>query len=283
MNSRNFILIILCVFALSGCSTTFIYNNLPWLADYWVDDYVDLDKQQSKQLKAEVEKLRRWHRSHALPQYRELLVEIKAALNKPLDVPQLLEWRETSQLYWQDVVRQANDPILGLAVSLSAQQKQEFVENVSKKISRQFSEFNELTKQEKVEVRVEQMLSSYKNWLGKLSDEQVSLIKEAALATASTKDHRFEYKQRRLDALRNVFTQTVLDEFEFREELTEIIVNTEQYKSDQFIALTAIDKHTHAALQAQILTTLSAKQQRHLIKEFNKWIDDIDTLIEDGD
>ena len=283
MTSRNFILIILCVFALSGCSTTFIYNNLPWLADYWVDDYVDLDKQQSKQLKTEVEKLRRWHRSHALPQYRQLLIEIKTGISKPLDAQQLLEWREKSQMYWQDVVRQANDPILELAVSLSAQQKQEFVENVSKKISRQLNEFTELSEQEKIEVRIGQMLSSYKSWLGKLSDEQVSLIKEAALATASTKVHRFEYKQRRLDALRNVFSQTALDEFELRTELTEIIVNTEQYKSEQFIALSVIDKHTHAALQARILTTLSAKQQRHLIKEFNKWIDDIDTLIEDGD
>lgn len=283
MASRNFILIIFCVFALNGCSTTFLYNNLPWLADYWVDDYVDLDKQQSKQLKAEVAKLRRWHRTHALPQYRQLLIEIKAGINKSIDVQQLLDWRAQSLVYWQDAFRKANDPILELAVSLSAKQKQEFVENVSEKISRQLNEFTELSEQEKLEMRIEHMLSSYKNWLGKLSDVQVSLIEEAALATASTKAHRFEYTQRRLDALRNVFSLASSDKLVFRAQLTDIIVNTEQFKSAQFIALSAIDNHTHANLQLRILTTLSAKQQRHLIKEFDKWIDDIDTLIEDGD
>ncbi|MEI8703759.1 hypothetical protein [Pseudoalteromonas sp. B62] len=36
---------------LCSCSASFTYNNLSWLSSFWVDDYVDLNKQQNKQLK----------------------------------------------------------------------------------------------------------------------------------------------------------------------------------------------------------------------------------------
>ncbi|XQF91780.1 hypothetical protein ACOBV8_20245 (plasmid) [Pseudoalteromonas espejiana] len=44
-------LVVLSMLFLCSCSASFTYNNLTWLSSFWVDDYIDLNKQQNKQLK----------------------------------------------------------------------------------------------------------------------------------------------------------------------------------------------------------------------------------------
>ncbi|MEI8640631.1 hypothetical protein P4S68_04010 [Pseudoalteromonas sp. Hal099] len=44
--------IALSLLFLCSCSASFTYNNLTWLSSFWVDDYIDLNKQQNKQLKS---------------------------------------------------------------------------------------------------------------------------------------------------------------------------------------------------------------------------------------
>ena len=52
--------LLLWIVLLSGCSTKFAYNNIDWLVNWYIDDYVVLDTQQEKQFDAILDKWTAW-------------------------------------------------------------------------------------------------------------------------------------------------------------------------------------------------------------------------------
>ena len=57
---------------LSACSNTFLYNQLDWIVPWYVDDFVDLNRQQRQDLKTQVRELLTWHRGEELATYLAL-------------------------------------------------------------------------------------------------------------------------------------------------------------------------------------------------------------------
>ena len=67
---------------LVGCSSlTLAYNQLPTLAGFWIDGYLDLDRAQARQLKAQLQTWQAWHRREELPRLAALLRQAQAALD----------------------------------------------------------------------------------------------------------------------------------------------------------------------------------------------------------
>ena len=278
MTYRKFLIIWLCLLSLGGCSTTFVYNNLPWLSHYWLDDYVDLNNQQTQQFKNEIEKLRTWHRTEELPKYQQQLALIKQTVLTTNEPSQFLMWRQQTEAFWQTLVEQAKDPLVELALTLSFEQKQQFIENLTNKINQQVKVLDKKSDADLIEERVERVTDNFNDWLGKLTSEQKSLIKQNVLATQLKQNLWLDYKQQRLAALTKLFLQPTINETQFRLRLTDIIINPDQFKSDQLLALSAWDKQQNAALQHTLISTLTKKQQQHLMKEFDKWYKDIESI-----
>ena len=72
---KKFILLI-CIILLSGCSTKFAYNNASWLVYWYMDDYIELNKEQEEEFDVFFEQWMNWHRTEELPRYAEQLNEI---------------------------------------------------------------------------------------------------------------------------------------------------------------------------------------------------------------
>jgi hypothetical protein len=70
---------------LAGCSgTTFVYNRLDTILPWYVDDYVDLNGNQARQLDQMLQPFLRWHRQQELPNYLLLLDRVEASLLQPV-------------------------------------------------------------------------------------------------------------------------------------------------------------------------------------------------------
>lgn len=66
---------------LVGCSSISLgYSQLPTLAGFWVDSYLDLDRGQSRLLKQQLQTWQAWHRREELPRLVALLGQAQAAL-----------------------------------------------------------------------------------------------------------------------------------------------------------------------------------------------------------
>jgi len=69
---------------MAGCSTLqFGYGQLPRLAAWQLDGYLDLDGAQRRQLDAALAELHEWHRREELPRAREVLVRADALWREP--------------------------------------------------------------------------------------------------------------------------------------------------------------------------------------------------------
>lgn len=69
---------------MAGCSTLqFGYGQLPRLAAWQLDGYLDLDGAQRRQLDAALAELHEWHRREELPRAREVLVRADALWGEP--------------------------------------------------------------------------------------------------------------------------------------------------------------------------------------------------------
>lgn len=76
MRRLVFLPLLLLVAALAGCGMISLgYGQAPRLVAWWADDYLDLDRTQSRELDAALAELHDWHRREELPRLRELLMQ----------------------------------------------------------------------------------------------------------------------------------------------------------------------------------------------------------------
>jgi len=81
---------------LAGCSsTTFLYNRLDFIVPWYVGGYVDLDREQKRQLAGKLEPFLFWHREVELPAYLGILDKANAALDGDVSEEQLAALGET--------------------------------------------------------------------------------------------------------------------------------------------------------------------------------------------
>lgn len=76
----------------AGCTATFTYNHLDWLIPWYVDGYVDLTRDQRKNLEDRLEPLLEWHRDEELVRYIALLDRLEADLNGTVSATTVQAW-----------------------------------------------------------------------------------------------------------------------------------------------------------------------------------------------
>jgi len=273
------IIFITSLLFIASCSTSFAYNNLGWLSSFWIDDYVDLNKSQSKQLKAIINDTRDWHREVELPKYKADLLDLRQLLNNEADTAQLMDKITQVKQHWRNLLLHTSAPLIKLALTLTPSQRSEMVENIREQINDEIQEHASLTQDEHQQQRLERQLDYYKQWLGKLTSEQQTLILQANSEHTPTSDLWHDYKLTRLAALEALFRQQTLSEAEFTQQLQTIITDREQYMSNELRELNEQNLKAYAHLLLKLNKTLSAKQLSHVDEEFADLVGTVNELI----
>ncbi|WP_394189917.1 DUF6279 family lipoprotein [Pseudoalteromonas atlantica] len=265
----------------SGCSASFTYNNIGWLSGFWIDDYVDLNKQQSQTVKLLIKDTRDWHRTSQLPLYKSDLIYLQNILSDSPSEQALIEHFNNSREHWQTLVNKIAQPLIDVAKSLDENQKMQFIAKIRDDINEELEEYEKQTDAERSEERLEKQTDTYKEWLGKLSQQQLTLIAKAN----DSYEPRFvqwqKYKNTRLDALVAVFDNPAINEAEFSQNMLHIITEREAFMSQELIAATEKNQALYAKLLVELRHTLSPKQIKHAKDKFKDMIEEIDDLIVD--
>ena len=95
-------LVLVCgLLLMAACSSTgFVYNRLDFLLPWYLDDYVDLNREQSQQLDALLTPFLDWHRQHEMPRYASLVDELRATLSAPVTVDDLASVADDARTTW---------------------------------------------------------------------------------------------------------------------------------------------------------------------------------------
>ena len=265
---------------LCSCSASFTYNNLSWLSSFWVDDYIDLNKTQNKQLKQIINTTQAWHRSTQLPAYKQDIQNIKALFNTTLSNDQLKEQVVFAKKHWQNLLEYAHMPLAELGATLSSEQREELLNNIQIKINDEREEFNEQTPLERKSERLEEQFEYYEQWIGKLNKQQKALIKSTNEQHQDSGMLWLEYKKTRLNAAKQVFENVEITKKEFINQLSKVIKERELYMSDALLKTNEANLDLYINLLYELNSTLNDKQRQSVNDQFDELIETLNDIIE---
>jgi hypothetical protein len=131
----------LCALLLTGCTATFTYNRLDWLIPWYVDGYVDLNREQRQILEGQLEPLLKWHREKELARYIDMLDRIERELGSPVTADTVQAWIDDITVALERTEASMLSLALDFSESLSDAQMAEFTANLWQRQSDYEEEF----------------------------------------------------------------------------------------------------------------------------------------------
>jgi len=258
--------------ALVGCSSfTLAYQQLPFLAGWWIDSYLDLDSSQRARLKEQLQAWQAWHRREELPHLQALLSQATAALDNGVTRDELLALERGARASAERSLQHAA-PLAGpLLASLRPEQWQHLQKTLDEK-SVEWRERN--SGRGGPGERAKRYTSNLERWLGDLDRAPLKQARADALAwhfdLAAMAQGRATRQAHVVEALRAwsrqeqaagtaLFMQTLLP------------LPAEQGYREEIIASVL-----------RLFNGLNAEQRAHVRKHWADWSDDLRKLQAGG-
>ncbi|WP_438865035.1 DUF6279 family lipoprotein [Neptunicella sp.] len=265
---------------LGGCSSKFAYNNLDWLAYWYIDDYIDLDRGQKRLLDNKLTTWLEWHRGEELVKYRQQLTTLLAQHQQgPLSTQQWLEHFEQGRQHWYRLRDKLVPDLVELAPMLTDQQVNHMFEQLEQENSEQEQDRLEKTAQQLQAQRFDDISENITEFVGRLSEQQKHIIKQALPEFESAFDDWIAYRRAWQQAARDMLNKRN-ESPDFNTSFLHLMSHPEEFQAQRFITLVEHNRMVYARLVADIDQTLTAKQRAKMAGELTDLIEDLDDLID---
>lgn len=266
---------------ITGCSTTFVYNNIDWWIDWYVDDYVELSKQQQKAFDASLAKLHKWHRKTQLKRYVEQLNLLKKQVNRGITIQEIASHQEQVRSHWKTFINKAAPELAKLSKMLTKEQISELKANIENDNQNKWDDFEDLPNDKWIKERQTEQIKELKEWIGSLTNAQKLKVNELASGYQRTFTHWMEYRSYWQSVFFELIEQEQLNK-EFVVAMTDLLVNgRDKYRSDEYKQIANVNNKIGRSIMFYQLTNLTAKQQKKFNREIDSLIEDLSDLIED--
>jgi hypothetical protein len=196
------ILALATALALSACSAVKLgYTNLPHLAQWWLDGYLDLDEPQEAQLHDALAALQDWHRQEELPRLAAVLARLEQLAPGEITPQQACTVVADVQARLKAVAYQAEPAAVALAATLTPRQFQHRARTFRSNTERFRREWIALTPAEQLEKRIEQMQDRLESVYGRLDAPQRAVLKQRMATTVWDPNRMLAQWQRRQQEL----------------------------------------------------------------------------------
>jgi len=165
---------------LAGCTATFTYNHLDWLIPWYVDDYVDLTRDQRNLLRGQLEPLLQWHREEELARYIEILDRIETDLAAPVTADTVRSWIDEVLDAGERVENSMLNLALEFSTTLSDEQMREFTVKMWEQQEEYEEDFLPRSDGEYQEENAENLEDFLHRFIGRLSPGQKQRLQQAA-------------------------------------------------------------------------------------------------------
>lgn len=275
---RTIVLLCSLVFLGACSSTTFFYNRLDFILPWYLDDYVELDREQKKYLDSLLSPFLAWHRSEELPRYVEILQSIESSLDRRLagdDVAAISLRFEQAWLRLQD---EFLDWLLELGASLSDEQIESFLAQLWEKQEDYEDEYLDRPDKEFREDSYEGLRDSLQDYLGRLDKDQREVLRVASAQLIRSDSIWLTERAAWLRRLEIMLQR----EPGWEQQIREAVARRDEHISEQYLQTYEHNLGVVHHAIAVALNSRSDKQDRHLRRELSGLKEDLQTLIEQG-
>ena len=261
----------------SGCTTKLAYDFLDWGLYWELKDYVKFTRDQRLLVKDEISQLIDWHRSEELPQYADQLEKLSKELKSGITVGQLEEFSNNLRDSWQRIVIKTLPAAVDIISNLNDEQVNDFLKMLIEKEGDDAKKIEKGTHVRTVKKREAYVSKKIVDVIGKLNEDQKSLIAQWALSMKPTQElslaQAIQWRTR---------MQTVLaerhNEQQMEDNLMVLFANPEQLRSASYRRVIEKNKRLIMQLLFDLNRTLTNQQRSKLIKKLQSYINDFRDL-----
>jgi hypothetical protein len=271
--------LILALLALGACSgTTFLYNRLDFIVPWYLDDYVDLDRDQRQQFDRLLDPFLDWHRQEELPAYVAVLDQIEGTLGQPVTRQEIDALSGAFEDAWSRLEGRSLDWLLALGASLTDEQVEEFLQNLEERQQKYEKKYLSRSDEEYRDEMYDNLLDRAQDYLGRLDREQKAALRAASEAMIRADGPWLEERAR---------WHARLAELLQREPGWEQRVRDAVARRDETLSQAYREAYTHNLMLIQetiadLLNSRSERQERRLRGEIADLREDLQELIEQG-
>jgi hypothetical protein len=170
---------------LPACSAVKLgYNALPKVALWWLDGYLDFSDEQEPRARDAIAQLHAWHRRTELPQVIELLGRMEQLAPGEISPQQACGIVADVQARLQAIAVQAEPQAVALAATLTPRELRHLARKYRSNDERFQRDWIELTPEEQLDKRFQQMLARLESIYGTLDEPQRAVLRERLAATS---------------------------------------------------------------------------------------------------
>ena len=271
------VFVLVMLLTITACSgTRFFYNRIDTLIDWYVDDYVTLNSEQSADFQDRIDRLLAWHRREELPSYTRLLTDFERNLDPSLDAATV----EALFLELSDAADRLEDRILDLMVdfgtTLSLEQRQEFMLALEDEQEEQRERLLSRSDEAYQDNAQEQFADNLSKFLGRLTDQQKDIL------VLRTRDYQrfdgvwIEDRARWTSELADIIAQNTAD---WPSQVHSVLSGREGARSPEYAAVYAHNSALSQALLMEVINLRTPKQDRRLRQKIDNYRDDFTALV----
>ncbi|GAA5317295.1 MAG: hypothetical protein AseanaTS_25000 [Candidatus Pelagadaptatus aseana] len=274
------LLLVLVVFGLTACSTRFAYNNLDWLIHWYVDDYIALNQWQKQTFNLNMEQWLEWHRQQELDQYRNHLLELDSDFkSQPMTEERWHHHFDRGQHHWLRLRDKVLPELASLAKALEDDQVNSLFEAMERDNLNLQDKYGETDPQDAITKRTKQISKNLRQWLGRLTDEQRSLINDFAPQFIANNNLWLEHRRELQKQARALLASRTTDP-DFETKLIHLLQHPKTIANPVYVENGQANRNTYARLLATLWPTITAKQKARLEGEIQDYLKDIRILQE---
>jgi hypothetical protein len=283
---RTLFLIVLMV-TVAGCSSIrFTYNHGDTLLYWWLNNYLDLDSDQSGWVKKDIDNLFQWHRKTQLKDYVQLLQNGQRQLAGNLSQADLLADYHDIKSRTELLAYKALPELADLARTIRPEQIAQMEKKFAKNNDDYRKKFMKGDQEQQQKARFKKSMEQFDLWFGNFTSEQEAVLRKASDARVLDNEVWMAERMRRqkqiVTALRKIqqeklskdATVSVLHNL-----IKEVFARFEAPERKAFF-----DTYTDQTIQ-MILTAVkiaTPAQKAHAQKRMQGWIEDFTVLAADS-
>ena len=183
---------------LTGCSAVRLgYNNLPDIASWWLDSYIDFTDTQGPQAKVALQKLQTWHRKEELPAIAELLVQAQTLAPQNITPEQACKIWEGAQVRIESFIQESSRLAAPVVSQLSAKQLKHLEKEWATRNEDWKKQWVQGTPDARIKKRVDLAAERFNSFYGDLNLEQRQVLKQQFLQSTWSPEESYQRRLKR--------------------------------------------------------------------------------------
>jgi len=283
--SRRFTatLLTLMLVLAAGCSSLRLaYNNGDTVLYWWLNAYVDLDRDQKGWVREDIDQLFDWHRKTQLRDYVEILRKGQRQLQGNVTQADLLADYDEIKHRTQTLLLKAAPELADLARSLKPEQ----IAQMEKKFKSNNDDYRKKylsgDQEKRQQLRYKKSMEQFELWFGSFSSEQEAAIRKASDARPLDNEMWLDERQRRQRNVLNLVQKVQREKLD--KGATVALINA--LIKDSFARLDQSERkaffdsfeESTANLVLTVIKIATPAQKAHAVKRMQGWIDDFNSL-----